>query len=254
MNSINRFTGKVALITGGSRGIGAEIVRRLAADGADVAFTYNTGKDEAEQVAARVRGLGRRALSVKADLGEPEAAAAAVDAVVSEFGKLDILVNNAGITHWGAVAQTSLEDIERLFNVNARAPYLMMRTAANTLADGGRVVNISSGVTGTALAGLALYSGVKAFLDQVTKVAAIEFAARGITVNAVAPGSTATGPFAHLSAEMRAEAGSAFALGRIEEPADTAGVVAFLASEDAGFITGQIIYNTGGQHHPIRVS
>ncbi len=130
----------------------------------------------------------------------------------------------------------------------------MMQAAADTLAAGGRVVNISSGVTSTALAGIGLYSGVKAFLDQVTKVAATEFAARGITVNAVAPGSTATGPFARLTAQQRAEAGSAFALGRIGEPADTAGVVAFLASDDAAFVTGQIIYNVGGQRGPIRWS
>ncbi len=127
-----------------------------------------------------------------------------------------------------------------------------MQVAADKLADGGRVVNISSGVTSTALAGLALYSGVKAFLDQITKVAAAEFAARGITVNAVAPGSTATGPFAQLTAAQRAEAGASVALGRIGEPADTASVVAFLASDDAAFITGQVIYNVGGQRGPIR--
>jgi 3-oxoacyl-[acyl-carrier protein] reductase len=249
----NRLAGQVALVTGGSRGIGAEIVRRLAAEGADVGFTYHTGKDEARQVAAHVRGFGRRALTVQADLAEPTAAAAVVDAVVGEFGRVDILVNNAGITHWGALAQTSLEDFDRLVAVNARAPFLMMQAAADKLADGGRVVNISSGVTSTALAGIALYSGVKAFLDQVTKVAAAEFAARGITVNAVGPGSTATGPFAHLTAAQRAEAGAAFALGRIGEPADTAGLVAFLASADAAFVTGQIIYNAGGQRGPIRV-
>ena len=175
-----------------------------------------------------------------------------MEAVVGEFGRLDILVNNAGITHWGTLAQTRLEDFDRLVAVDARAPFLMMQAAADTLADGGRVVNISSGVTSTALAGIALYSGVKAFLNQVTKVAAVEFAARGITVNAVAPGSTATGPFAQLPAEQRAEAGAAFALGRIGEASDTAGVVAFLASADAGFITGQVIYNVGGQRGPIR--
>jgi 3-oxoacyl-[acyl-carrier protein] reductase len=249
----NRLAGQVALVTGGSRGIGAEIVRRLAAEGADVGFTYHTGQDEAQQVAAQVRGFGRRALTVQADLAEPMAAAAVMDAVVDEFGRVDILVNNAGITHWGALAQTSLEDFDRLVAVNARAPFLMMQAAADKLADGGRVVNISSGVTSTAVAGIALYSGVKAFLDQVTKVAAIEFAARGITVNAVGPGSTATGPFEHLTAAQRAEAGAAFALGRIGEPADTAGLVAFLASADAAFVTGQIIYNAGGQRGPIRV-
>ena len=114
-------------------------------------------------------------------------------------------------------------------------------------------MNISSGVTATALADIALYSGAKAFLDQVTKVAAIEFAARRITVNAVAPGSTATGPFARLTAPQREQAGSAFGLGRIGEPADTAAVVAFLASEDAGFVTGQVIYAAGGQRGPIRI-
>ena len=252
MDITNRLAGRVALVTGGSRGIGAEIVRRLAAEGADVGFTFNTGKDEAGQVAAQVRSLGRRALTVQADLAEAGAAAAVMDAVVGEFGRVDILVNNAGVTHWGALAQTSVEDFDRLVAVDARAPFLMMQAAAGKLADGGRVVNISSGVTNTAVAGIALYSGVKAFVNQVTRVAAIEFAARGITVNAVGPGSTATGPFAQVTAAQRAEAGAAFALGRIGEPADTAGLVAFLASEDAAFITGQIIYNAGGQRGPIR--
>ena len=252
MDNTGRLAGKVALVTGGSRGIGAEIARRLAAEGADVGFTYRTGKDEAQQVAAQVRALGRRALVVAADLADPAAAAAVVDAVAGEFGRLDILVNNAGITHWGSVAQTAIEDFDRVVAVDARAPFLMMQAAADRLADGGRVVNISSGVTATALAGIALYSGAKAFLDQVTRVAAAEFAARRITVNAVGPGSTATGPFARLTDRQRAEAGSAFGLGRVGEPADTAAVVAFLASEDAGFVTGQVIYAAGGQRGPIR--
>ena len=246
--------GKVALVTGGSRGIGAEIVRRLAAAGADVGFTYLTGHDEAAQVAVQVRDLGRRAFTVQADLGAAAAAAMVVTAVAGEFGRLDILVNNAGITHWGAVAQTSLADFDRVVAVDARGPFLMMQAAADKLADGGRVVNISSGVTSTAVPGIALYSGAKAFVDQVTRVAAVEFAGRGITVNAVAPGSTATGPFGQLSAQQAAEAGTAFALGRIGEAADTAGVVAFLVSADAAFVTGQVIYAVGGQRGPVRWS
>jgi 3-oxoacyl-[acyl-carrier protein] reductase len=253
MDIANRLAGRVALVTGGSRGIGAEIVRRLAAEGADIGFTYHTGHEEAERVAAQVQGLGRRVIAVAADLGDPSAATAVVDAVAGEFGRLDILVNNAGITHWGALAQTSAADFDRLVAVDARAPFLMMQAAAGRLADGGRVVNISSGVTSTALAGIALYSGVKAFLDQVTRVAAVEFAVRRITVNAVAPGSTTTGPFARLTGQQRTEAGSAFALGRIGEPSDAAAVVAFLASEDAGFITGQVIYAVGGQRGPVPV-
>jgi len=254
MDIADRLAGRVALVTGGSRGIGAEIVRRLAAEGADVGFTYHTGKEEAEGVAAQVRGLGRQVIAIAADLADPSVAAAVVDSVAREFGRLDILVNNAGITHWGALAQTSVADFDRLVAVDARAPFLMMQAAAEKLADGGRVVNISSGVTGTALAGIGLYSGVKAFLDQVTRVAAIEFASRRITVNAVGPGSTATGPFARLTEEQRVAAGSAFGLGRIGEPSDTAAVVAFLASDEAGFITGQVIYAVGGQRGPIRVS
>jgi len=151
------------------------------------------------------------------------------------------------------VAQTSVEDFDRLVAVDARAPFLMMRAASGALADGGRVVNISSGVTSTAVAGIALYSGAKAFLDQVTRVAAVEFAARRITVNAVGPGSTVSGPFGQMTAEQKTAASSAFALGRIGEPTDTAGVVAFLASEDAGFVTGQVIYNAGGQRGPVRL-
>jgi len=248
---MDKLKGKVALVTGGSRGIGAAIVERLAAEGSEVAFTYRTGRDSAAAVADRVRGSGSAALVIEADLAEPSSATAVVDAAIGEFGKLDILVNNAGVMHWGAIAGTEPSDFDRLVAVDARAPYLLMQAVAGRLSDGGRIVNVSSGVTAAALPGLALYSGVKAFLNQVTQVAAVEFAGHGITVNAVAPGSSATGPFASLSAGQKAAAGAAFALGRIGEPEDTAALVAFLASDEASFITGQVIYNTGGQRGPI---
>lgn len=248
----DRLTGKVALVTGGSRGIGAAIVDRLAGEGADIALSYHTDKSAADAVAERVRALGRRVVVVAADLGDAAAASATTGAVLAEFGRIDILVNNAGITHWGSIAQISLADFDRLVAVDARAPLLMMRAVADSLSDEGRIVNISSGVTATALPGIGLYSGAKAFVDQITKVAALEFAARRITVNAVNPGSIATGPFANLSEKQLAQAGSAFALGRIGQPRDVAGVVAFLSSADAGFVTGQIIYCAGGQTGPIR--
>jgi 3-oxoacyl-[acyl-carrier protein] reductase len=247
----NRLADRAALVTGGSRGIGAAIVRRLAAEGANVAFTYHTGKQEAADTARDVRDLGREAVAIDADLAGPEAAAEAVQAAVAALGKLDILVNNAGVTFWAPLASVPVEEFDRLVAVDARAPFLIMQAAAPALSEGGRVVNISSAVTSTALAGSSLYSGVKAFLDQMTRVAAVEFASRRITVNAVAPGTTATGRLADPTPEQRVQMGASFTLGRIGEPDDTAALVAFLASDEASFITGQVIYNNGGQLRPV---
>lgn len=255
MSNEKRLADRAALVTGGSRGIGAAIVRRLAAEGADVAFTYNTSKDEAAIVARDVRDMGRTAVAIQADLASAESAAAVTQSAAGQLGKLDILVNNAGVTFWAPLARIPVAEFERLVAVNARAPFLTMQAGGQTLSDGGRIVNVSSAVTSTALAGSALYSGVKAFLDQMTRVAAIEFAPRRITVNAVAPGTTATGRLADPSAEERTQMGASFTLGRIGEPADTAALVAFLASDEASFITGQVIYNNGGQLRPVgRVS
>jgi 3-oxoacyl-[acyl-carrier protein] reductase len=174
-------------------------------------------------------------------------------AALGELARLDILVNNVGVAFWRPVAQMDAESFDRVVAVDVRAPFLLMKETAGMLSDGGRVVNIASGVTSSAVPGISLYSGAKAFIDQLTRVATVEFAARRITVNAVGPGSTATGPFAGLPAGRLAEMGAAaFLLGGVGTAADTAAaLVAFLASDEAGFITGQVIYNTGGQHGPI---
>jgi 3-oxoacyl-[acyl-carrier protein] reductase len=252
MASDRRLAGQVALVTGAGKGIGQAIASAFAAAGAQVAVA-DVRVDAAEHTARTIEASGGRALALEVDVASAESQDQLFARLKDAYGRLDILVNNAGITHWGSVAQTSAEDFDRVVAVDARAPFLTMRAAADRLADGGRVINIASGVTAAAVPGIALYSGAKAFLDQITKVAAVEFAARGITVNAVAPGSTATGPFGQLTERQREEAGAAFALGRIGEPADTAAVVAFLASEEAGFVTGQVIYAAGGQRGPIRV-
>jgi 3-oxoacyl-[acyl-carrier protein] reductase len=252
MTNEGPLAGKTALVTGGSRGIGAEIVRRLASDGADIAFTYHTSRAEADEVAASVRGLGRAAVTIHADFADATAPAAATKAARSGLGRLDILVNNAGVTFWRPIAQMDAESFDRIVAVNVRAPFLLIKETADAISDGGRIINITSGVTSSAVPGSSLYSGTKAFIDQLTKVAALEFAARRITVNAIGPGSTATGPLADLPADRLAEMGAAaFLLGRLATPADTAALVAFLASNQASFITGQVIYNTGGQHGPI---
>ncbi len=251
MSSEQRLAGKVALVTGGSRGIGEAIVRRLAKDGADVAFTYYSGKDESQVIAADLSALGRQALAIEADLADPEAPASAVATTAGGLGRLDIVVNNAGVTAFGPLDQVSAETFDHLVAVDARAPFIVLTAAAGALSDGGRVINISSALTSTALAGLSLYSAAKAFVDQLTKVAAVELAPRRITVNAVAPGTTATGRLSNPSPDERDQWGAAFSLGRIGEPDDTAALVAFLASEEAGFITGQVIYNNGGQLGPV---
>ncbi len=251
MKNSEFLSDKAALVTGGSRGIGAAIVRRLAEAGADVAFTYNTGINEAAAVAEGVRGIGRAAIPIAADLSIAGSAAEVVHAAAESFGKLDILINNAGASTWGPLARVGVEEFDRILAVDARAPFLLMQASAEVLSDGGRIVNISSAVTSTALAGGSLYSGAKAFVDQVTRVAAIEFAPRRITVNAVAPGTTATGRLANSTPEQRAQMGESFTLGRVGEPADTAALVVFLASEEADFITGQVIYNNGGQLRPV---
>jgi 3-oxoacyl-[acyl-carrier protein] reductase len=182
------LAGKTALVTGGSRGIGAETVRRLASDGADIAFTYNTGIVEADEVAASVRALGRAVLAIHADFADVNAPADVVRCALKEFGRLDILVNNAGVTFWRPIAQMDAESFDRIVAIDVRAPYLLMKEAAGgALSDGGRVINIASGVTSSAVPGSSLYSGAKAFIDQLTKVAALEFASRRITVNAVGP-------------------------------------------------------------------
>jgi 3-oxoacyl-[acyl-carrier protein] reductase len=156
----NGFAGRAALVTGGSRGIGAAIVRRLAGEGADVAFSYSTGQAEATDLAREVQESGSSAIPIQADLARPESAAALADAALGRLGKLDILVNNAGVTFWAPLARIPLEEFDRLVAVDARAPFAMMQAAADTLSDGGRVINVSSAVTSTALAGSSLYSGV----------------------------------------------------------------------------------------------
>jgi 3-oxoacyl-[acyl-carrier protein] reductase len=243
-----RLAGKVALVTGGSRGLGAEIVRRLAAEGADVAFNYNTSKEGADLVAEQVRDLGRKALVVQADLAEAHAPAELLDSAIAEFGKVDILVNNAALLHWRPIRAAKLEDVDALLAVNARAPFLLVQAAADKLAEGGRIINISSGAISMPLPNTGLYGGTKGFVEQLTRCAAIELGPRKITVNAIGPGSSETEAWQHMPEKWRTDLVTMFPLGRVGQPTDTANLVAFLASDDADFITGQVIYNTGGQN------
>lgn len=238
--------GKVALVTGGSRGIGAAIAERLAAEGADVALTYNASADRAEQVAAAIRGTGRRASAIHAPAGDPQAVPAAVDRVAAEFGRLDILVNNAGIFPYGTIDELTMEQFDETMALHVRAVFAAAKAASRHLGAGGRIISIGSNLAERASRpGLSLYSMSKAALLGFTKGLARDLGPRGITVNVVQPGSTHTdmNPSDSPSADAQR---AATALGRYASAAEIAATVAYLAGEGGNFITGTAITVDGG--------
>jgi 3-oxoacyl-[acyl-carrier protein] reductase len=234
------LTGKVAVVTGGSRGIGRAIVRRLARDGARVVFSYRSNAAAAAEL-AREAGDAVAVQADQEDLASLGALFAAVD------GRLDILVNNAAVTAPALLADITPELFDQAMTVNAKFPLLTMQRAAPLLRDGGRIVNISTLNTLLPGPGIALYCASKAALEQFTRVAAIELGPRGITVNCVSPGATDTELLrASNPAEALAGVPAVTPLGRLGQPEDIADVVAFLAGPDARWITGQNIPATGG--------
>ncbi|WP_433892833.1 SDR family NAD(P)-dependent oxidoreductase [Streptomyces sp. CA-111067] len=242
----NEFSGRTALVTGGSRGIGAAVALRLAAGGADVALTYREDEDSAAAVADKIRGMGRRALAIRADSGDPVALPAAVDRTVAELGRLDILVNNAGRYVTGPVEELDQAEFDRSVAVNVRGPYLASRAAARQLPGGGRIISIGSQVADrTVFPGLTLYALTKSALTGMTKGLARDLGPRGITVNLVLPGPTDTdanpadGPFSETIRGFTA-------LGRYGEPAEIAETVAHVASGAAAYVTGAVIHVDGG--------
>ncbi len=242
------LTGKAALVTGGSRGIGRAIVTRLATQGADVAFTYRGNEAAAKETVATVEGLGRRAIAVQGDARESEAADATVKATLEAFGKIDILVNNAGITRDDLIMRMSAEAWRDVLETNLFGAFWMTKAVTRPMlkARGGRIVNISS-VSGQAgQMGQANYSSAKAGLIGLTKATARELASRGITVNAVAPGFVLTELTRDLPEPLMAEITSRTPLGRFGTTEEIADAVAFLVSDEAGYITGQVLAVDGG--------
>lgn len=238
--------GKVALVTGGSRGIGAGIALRLATEGADVALTYQRDDDRAALVVKQIEALGRRVLAVRADSADPDAVRAAVDRTVEELGRLDILVNNAAVFLVGPVEQLGPDELERTLAVNVRAPYVAAQAAARHMTGGGRIINIGSNVARRApFPGLALYSMSKTALVGLTKGLGRELGPRGITVNLVNPGPTDTDANPADGPNAAAISGLT-ALGRYAVPAEIAGMVAHLAGVDGGYVTGASIDVDGG--------
>jgi NAD(P)-dependent dehydrogenase (short-subunit alcohol dehydrogenase family) len=239
---------KVALVTGGSRGIGAAVARALAGAGADVAITYLNSHQAADNVAAEIRAQGVRGRSIRADQADPAAASAVVRQVADEFGRLDILVNNAAVAVLGLIDSPALDDtaLDRQVRVNYTSIVAAIRAAARLLPEGGRIINIGSGVaTRTGASGVADHAGTKAALAGFTRGAARDLAPKRITVNLVQTGLVAT--------QLNTAAGSAaprliasVPLGRMGRPEEIAAGVLFLASPDASYITGTTLDIDGG--------
>jgi 3-oxoacyl-[acyl-carrier protein] reductase len=232
------LAGRRALVTGGSRGIGAEIVRRLAADGAAVAFTYGASAAEAEKLAAEVTGSGRTAVAIQADSGDPEQVAKAVDETVAQLGGLDVLVNNAGVAYVGDVESLTMEQFDRLVAINVKGVFVAIQRAVPHLGTTGRIINIGSiNADRVPDPGLSIYAMSKAAVAGLTRGLARDLGPRGITVNNVQPGPTAT--------DMNPEVGESadflrtvMALGRYGHPRDIASVVSYLAGPEAAYVTG----------------
>jgi len=242
------LTGKSAVVTGGSRGIGRAIVLRLAEQGADVCFSYRGNAAAAQEVVGDVTSLGRQAVSVQADVTKPESAEELIKAALDARGKIDILVNNAGVTRDDLIMRMTSESWREVLETNLFGAFYTLKAVTRPMlrARAGRIINITS-VSGQAgNAGQANYSSAKAGLIGLTKAAARELASRGITVNAVAPGFVLTELTQDLPADLLEEAKQRTPLGRYGTPEDVAHAVAFLASEEAAYITGQVLAVDGG--------
>ncbi|MFE9576234.1 SDR family NAD(P)-dependent oxidoreductase [Nocardia sp. NPDC006044] len=240
------LTGKVALVTGGSRGIGAAIAQKLAADGADVAITYQNAEVQAKFVVAEIESRGRRAVAIRADSADAGDVVRAVNQAAADLGGLDILVNNAGIFPAKPFEEFTLDEIDRALNIHARAAFVGAQAAVAHMTGGGRIVSIGSNLSEKAsFAGLSLYNLSKSALNGFTKALARELGPRGITVNLLQPGSTVTdmNPLdgGHYDLQVGLNA-----LGRFAEPEDMAAMVAFLAGETGRNITGSILTVDGG--------
>ena len=246
---------KVALVTGGSRGIGRAIAERLGRDGAVVAVAFARDQAAADEIVEKIGKDGGRAFAVRAELGRHGDAAALWDAFDAHIQRhslragVDIIVNNAGVGRSSELASLTEEEFDEVFAVNVRAPFFIVQQGLSRLRDGGRIINISSGAARLAMPEIIAYGSTKGALDTFTLNLAKQLGPRGITANSVAPGivdTDANAGWLRGNADAEAHAASLHALGRVGQPEDIADIVAFLASDDARWVTGRVIDATGG--------
>jgi 3-oxoacyl-[acyl-carrier protein] reductase len=240
---MKELSGKVAIVTGASNGIGRAIAERLAEDGAIVVVNYSKSSEKAQQVVVGIQGKGGKALAVQTDMSQVAEARRLVIDTVKQFNRLDILVNNAGKFMPRSLDETTEEEFDSVIALNAKGPYFAMQEAAKVLKDGGRIVNISTGGTHLHFPGATAYLGSKAALEQYTKGLAQELASKGVTVNTVSPGFTETGM---MTEEYRQIGIQLTPMKRLGVPKDIADVVAFIVSAEARWLTGQTIQVGGG--------
>ena len=238
---------KVALVTGASRGIGMAVAERLARDGFKLIINYSGDAAPAEELVSKLEGAGAQAIAVKADVSDPRAVREMFDAAETTFGGVDVLVNNAGIMALSSIAETDDASFDRHIAVNLKGTFNTLREAAKRLRGGGRIVNFSSSVTTRLIPTYGVYIATKAAVEGLTSVLAKELRGRNITVNAVAPGPTATDLFLKGKSQEVVDSLAKMApLERLGQPSDIADVVAFLAGPDAAWVNGQVLRVNGG--------
>ena len=238
-----QLSGKVAIVTGSSRGIGRAIAERLAADGAAVVVNYVRGEQAAQEVVEAIRERGGQAVAIRADVAQPAEVRRLFAEARNAFGALDIVVANAGVAVIKSIAESTEEEFDRVFDANAKGVFFTLQEAARNVRDGGRIVVVSTGGTRMLMSGTGLYLGSKGAVEQFVRVLSRELGSRNITVNALSPGFTDTDL---LPERDRKIAAGMSPFTRIGEPAEVASVAAFLASDDAKWVTGQNVGAGGG--------
>jgi 3-oxoacyl-[acyl-carrier protein] reductase len=246
---MNKLTGKVAVVTGASKGIGAAIAKALAADGASVIVNYASSKAGAEDVVFAITKAGGKAVAVQGDVSKAAEAQGIIDAAIKNYGRLDILVNNSGVYEFSPIESITEENFHKIFNINVLGALLTTQAAVKYLGDGGSIINIGSGVSRLTPANSAIYTGTKGALDAITGVLARELGPRKIRVNSINPGMVETegthaGGF--IGSDFEKALIAQAPLGRTGQVRDIAPIAVFLASDDSGWLTGELLLASGG--------